>query len=142
MQKRSVFQLCHPATFGPDPKTSLAPPAQRSDMGVSKFGNGLLVENCEMNPVESRQALLGSDPQIAIARLRNRLDRALRQAIFGLPRARYKGRGNISRRSSGEKGAKKKNQRKNRNVSPGKSRAGEVHAGSLTGPDRVFQANS
>src|SRR5689334_4963486 len=70
-----------------DPQVAGAVRQQGADFVAAQAGYGVLIEECEMNAIEARQAALSAQPQIAVRSLGNGKNRTLRKARIGLPSA-------------------------------------------------------
>ena len=80
----AVQETCQPAATGADPKPAVVRRVQRGDVlshpaRRRAFGLG------EAHAVETRQSLLRPDPEVAVPRLRQGLDRVLRQTRLAGP---------------------------------------------------------
>jgi hypothetical protein len=73
------------AGAGPDPEALLRIQEQHRYLLVGNRRLVLAIEHGEAHTVETRQAFLGTDPQIAVRRTRQRLCRGLRQPLGDLP---------------------------------------------------------
>src|SRR5687768_18602591 len=86
MPEDAVFPLCHSVPRA-DPKSAILSFAQGGDGMGFQFRRVFAVEHGEFDAVETRQAFLRADPEIAITSLNNRFDKIVRQSVFGLPKA-------------------------------------------------------
>ena len=68
------------AAPGPDPERAVAVLVERLGVAVQEARRVALVEDGELDAVESDEAALGAEPDVAVPRLEDRLDRVLRQA--------------------------------------------------------------
>ena len=68
-----------------DPQTSLAILLEEADVVAFERRCVFLVENREVETVETDESFLRSDPEIAVLGLDDRLDGVLRQSVFGRP---------------------------------------------------------
>ena len=71
------------------PEPSLVVLAQGQDRVLGQLRRVALVEDRKADAVETNQAFLGSEPEIAVARLADGLDGVLRQPLLGLPDVLY-----------------------------------------------------
>jgi len=67
------------------------------DQVAADRGRVATIEDDEAHAVEAGEALLGADPQVTVAGLRDRQRRVLRQTIGDLPRVEHVLRGRLER---------------------------------------------
>ncbi len=77
--------VAHEAAARRGPERTIAGLVQRDDVVVGDGRRVLPIEDRELVAVEADEAFLGADPDVAVARLEDRLDRVLRQALDGRP---------------------------------------------------------
>src|SRR5206468_7078634 len=80
-----ALETSHASRRRPDPERAVSARAEREDARVAKARRVPAVEDGEADAVEADQPAQASDPQVAVARLRDGLNELLGQAVPGQP---------------------------------------------------------
>ena len=81
-----MIAIAHQAVGGGNPERAVGIFRQRVNGVVHKFRCVEFVEHGKAHAIETSQSAVTSDVQVALAGLRERANRALREALFSLPR--------------------------------------------------------
>src|SRR5689334_25350147 len=103
--KMSEASACHagqPIAIAPNPQTSVGRRAEGGDPAAFQFGWGGFIESDEVESIKAHEALLCSNPQIALGALGNGPDGVMGQTIVGLPDAHAVSGDRISGSRGGE----------------------------------------
>ncbi len=83
--KRVPVIRSRPASVRPDPEGAVLVREEGEDRARGELGCRLAIEEGEPRAVETNESLLGSDPEVAVGRLGDRLDGVLREPLPGFP---------------------------------------------------------